>query len=334
MQTTTRVVTGLTPSGRLHIGNYLGAIRPLLALAADPSRDVRAFIVDLHALTVEHDPERLRARTLEVATTLLACGLDPGAALFTQSSVPAHTELSYLLESTASYGEMQRMVQFKEKSATAAGAGAARLSLLTYPALMAADILVHRADVVPVGHDQLQHLELTATLARRFNARYGAVFTVPRGELPATAARVKDLRNPAVKMGKSSTDSTGVVYLRDDADTLVAKVRRAVTDGEPALYVDAAARPGVTNLAELLGALTGRTAHDAVADLRGGAALKAAVADALVATLSPIQARYAELAADPGAVLDRLREGAHRVAGEARQTVAAARSAIGLLDVA
>ena len=246
----TRVVTGLTPSGRLHIGNYVGAIRPLLALASRPSTSAVVFVADLHAMTNDHDPARLRADTRELAATLLACGLGDDATLFLQSAVPAHTELAYLLECTAAYGEMTRMIQFKEKAGSARGA--ARLSLLTYPALMAADILLYRADRVPVGDDQRQHLELTRTLARRFNARYGEVFTVPSPAVPGAAARLKDLRLPSAKMGKSSAGS-GTVHLLDDPVRIAATVRAAVTDLDPALTYDPELRPGVANLAELLG---------------------------------------------------------------------------------
>jgi tryptophanyl-tRNA synthetase len=327
---TTRVFTGLKPTGRLQVGNYLGAIRPLLDLAEDPGNDLTVSIVDLHALTVEHDPRMLRALTLEMAATLVACGLDSRARLFVQSSVPAHTELSYLLESTATYGEMSRMVQFKEKSH---GQDSTRLSLLTYPALMAADILAYRTDVVPVGEDQRQHLELTSTLARRFNARYGEVFTVPRGVTPTSSARVKDLRDPTAKMGKSGADGSGVVFLRDELDVIAAKVRRAVTDSDPVLTYEPDRRPGVANLAVLLGSLTGTSPERALEGLHGAAALKAAVAESLVETLRPVQKVYDELTADPAQLLARLRDGADAVAGIAACTVTEARNAMGLLAV-
>jgi tryptophanyl-tRNA synthetase len=327
---TTRVFTGLKPTGRLQVGNYLGAIRPLLELAEDPGNDLIVSIVDLHALTVKHDPARLRAQTLEMAATLMACGLDSRARLFVQSSVPAHTELSYLLESTATYGEMRRMVQFKEKSH---GHESTRLSLLTYPALMAADILVYRTDVVPVGEDQRQHLELASDLARRFNARYAEVFTVPCGVTPAHAARIKDLRDPAAKMGKSGVDGSGVVFVLDEPDVIAAKVRRAVTDSDPALTYEPDRRPGVANLAGLLASLTGTSPERALEGLHGAGALKSAVAESLVETLRPVQKVYDELSADPARLLSRLRDGADTVAGIAAGTVAEARHAMGLLDV-
>ena len=327
---TTRVFTGLKPTGQLQIGNYLGAIRPLMGLAAEPDNDVIVSIVDLHALTVDHDPATVRTLTLEMAATLLACGLDRRARLFIQSSIPAHTELAYLIECTATFGEMRRMVQFKEKSH---GQDSVRLSLLTYPALMAADILAYQTEVVPVGEDQRQHLELTTTAARRFNARYGDVFTVPRAITPAATARVKDLRKPTAKMGKTGSDGAGVLFLRDSPDIITAKVKRAVTDGPPNLSFDPVARPGVANLAILLGALTGTTPEQALDGLSGAAALKSAVTDAAVGTLEPIQKRYHDLMGDPTELNSLLAAGRDSLAPIARQTVARAREAIGLLPV-
>ena len=326
----TRVFTGLKPTGRLQVGNYLGAIRPLLELAADPDHELLVSVVDLHALTVEHDPARLRELTVEMAATLLACGLADRATLFVQSSVPAHTELSYLLESTATYGEMSRMIQFKEKSR---GQESTRLSLLTYPALMAADILAYQTQVVPVGDDQRQHLELATTLARRFNGRYGAVFTVPRGVTPTDVARVKDLRGPAAKMGKSGADESGVVFLLDPPDTVMAKVRRAVTDSDPVLSYEPDRRPGVANLAVLLAAFTGTSPEDALGGLHDAAALKKAVAEVLVESLRPIQRAYRELMADRADLLEVLRAGASVASPVAVDTVARARDAMGLLAV-
>ena len=324
----TRLVTGLTASGRLHIGNYVGAVRPLLDLAAAGTTQAVCFVADLHAMTTDHDPGRLRERTRELAATLLACGLGDDATLFLQSAVPAHTELAYLLECTAAYGEMTRMIQFKEKAGRERST--ARLSLLTYPALMAADILLYRADVVPVGEDQRQHLELTRTLARRFNARYSEVFTVPSSAVPPAAARLRDLRVPAAKMGKS-TAGNGVVNLLDDPVRIAATVRAAVTDLDPVLSYDPELRPGVANLAELLGALTGRAPAAALTGLRGAGALKAAVTEALVETLRPVRSRYAEIVEDPAELDRRLGDGAATAGALAAPTLAAARTAVGLL---
>jgi tryptophanyl-tRNA synthetase len=327
---TTRVFTGLKPTGQLQIGNYLGAIRPLMDLAAEPDNDVIVSVVDLHALTVDHDPATVRQLTMEMAATLLACGLDPRTRLLIQSSIPAHTELAYLIECTATFGEMRRMVQFKEKSH---GQDGVRLSLLTYPALMAADILAYQTEVVPVGEDQRQHLELTTTAARRFNAKYGHVFTVPRAVTPAETARVKDLRMPTSKMGKTGSDGAGVLFLRDAPDVIASKVKRAVTDAEPSLSFDPVGRPGVANLAILLGALTGTTPELALHGLAGAAALKSAVTEAVIGTLKPIQKRFDELMHDSTELNALLAAGRDSLAPLATETVARAREAMGLLAV-
>lgn len=349
----TRVFTGLKPTGSLQMGNYLGAIRPLLDLAADPTNEVIVSVVDLHALTVDHDPALLRERTFEMAATLLACGLDTNDStrLFVQSSLSEHTDLHYLLESVATYGEMHRMVQFKEKSGIVAPdaedemaskadleesrsrQASVRLSLLTYPSLMAADILAHASDVVPVGADQKQHLELARTVAGRFNRRYGPVFTIPEGRSPIAGARLKDLRDPTAKMGKSGAEAAGVLHLLDGPDVLAAKVRRATTDADPVLSYDPLGRPGVTNLAVLLGALTGADPRTVLDGLHGSGSLKVAVTEALVETLAPIRSAYADIRADESTLRALLREGAEAVRPRARETVAAAREAMGLLTV-
>jgi tryptophanyl-tRNA synthetase len=327
-----RVVTGLTASGRLHLGNYLGAIRTLLQLAGNPANHALVFVADLHALTIDHDPKTLRARTRELAATLLACGLvtgtgaGAGATLFVQSAVPAHAELGELLLGAVSYGELTRMIQFRTK---ADGRESVRASLLTYPVLMAADILAHQADVVPVGEDQRQHLELTRTIAQRFNARYGEVFTVPHGIVPQIASRVRDLRNPAVKMGKS-TGSAGTIYLTDSPVRLAATVRLAVTDLDPELTYDPELRPGVANLADILGALTGRPPQAVLTGFHGSGALKAAVTEALTEMLRPVRERYAEFVADPAQLDAVLVAGARAAAAHAAPTLTAVRHTLGL----
>ena len=326
-----RVFTGLKPTGALQLGNYLGAIRPLIEMAVDPAHAVTASIADLHALTVTHDPDLLAGRTLTMAATLIACGLPEDTCLFVQSTVPGYTELHYLLESVATYGEMHRMVQFKEK---AEGQDSHRLSLLSYPALMAADILGSQAEVVPVGADQKQHLELARAIARRFNRAYGPVFTMPSGITPPTGARVKDFADPTSKMGKSGSEHHGVIHLLDDPDVIAAKVRRATTDADPVLSFDPVRRPGVANLAVVLGALTGRDPERALADLDGSAALKAAVTEAVIETLGPIRVRYGEVMTDRAALSGRLREGAEQVGESVTGTVRQARAAMGLLTLA
>ncbi|MFN8190270.1 MAG: tryptophan--tRNA ligase [Nocardioidaceae bacterium] len=314
----------LKPTGHLTLGNLLGALRPMTA--AQEHADCFYGVADLHALTVPHDPARLRSLVAETATVLLAAGLDEST-LFVQSHVSAHSELAYLLECTASTGELNRMIQFKEKGR---GRDATRASLYTYPVLMAADILLYRPERVPVGEDQRQHVELTRDLAVRFNNTFGAVFTVPEIVTPPVGARVMDLARPDHKMGKSHADGSGIIYLLDPPDVVRRKVARAVTDsdtGPDAVRPDRELKPGVTNLLEILAACAG---PDAAAGLTTYGALKAAVTDAVVATLAPLQKRYAELAADPAYVTDVYARGADRCREVTAPVLSAARSAMGL----
>lgn len=333
---TVRRLTGFQPSGHLHLGNYLGAIRPMVAAQDTAGPGVTACestvaVVDLHALTVEHRPHEVRAYTLEQATLLLAAGIDPQrTALFVQSHLSEHTELHYLLECTTGYGEAQRMIQFKQKSAAQRHV---RLSLLTYPVLMAADILLHDTDEVPVGDDQAQHLELARQVATRFNTRYGETFTVPRLVNPPVAARIMNLADPTVKMEKSATDGGGVIYLLDPPDAVRRKIGRAVTDGDGEVRYDPAAKPGVSNLLEILAGCRGASTDEAASGLRSYRELKAAVTEAVIDTLAPVQRRYAALAGDLGGVRAVLADGAGRARKRAAATVTRARRAIGLVPV-
>ena len=319
MTTPTRTLSLLTPSGRLTLGNLLGALHPM----RDHQDDAFYGISDLHAMTTEHDPALLRERSTEMATLLLAVGLDR-ATVFRQSRVPAHAQLAYLLECTATTGELNRMVQFKEKGR---GVESTRCSLFTYPVLMAADILLYRPEQVPVGDDQRQHVELTRDLALRFNRRYGEVFTVPEVTTPPVGARVMDLLHPTRKMSKSA-DAAGSVFLLDPPDVVRRKIARAVTDsdtGPDAVRRDRESKPGVTNLLDVLEACGG--AADGLATY---GALKRAVTDAVVGVLEPLQARYAELAADPAFVAERFAEGEARCREVTAPVLAAAEAAIGL----
>ncbi|MEU7556069.1 tryptophan--tRNA ligase [Streptomyces sp. NPDC044571] len=330
---TTRIFSGIKPTGHLTLGNYLGAVRQWVA--ADQEPDEALFcVVDLHALTIEHDPARVRRLSRQAATLLLAAGLTPQkCTLFVQSHVDEHTRLAYLLECTATDGELRRMIQYKEKAAQAAASGAGvRLSLLTYPVLMAADILAYRTDEVPVGEDQRQHVELARDLAVRFNQRYGPTFTVPEATLPVVAARVMDLQDPTSKMGKSGGAGPGVVFLLDEPEAIRKKVMRAVTDsGDGGVVYDRAARPGVANLLDVLAACTGADPAVLAEGYGGYGALKRDVADAVMELLRPVQERHAELAADPAGVEKVLREGAERARALARPVVDRAYEAIGLL---
>lgn len=320
--TRTRRLTGFQPTGHLHLGNLLGALRPLIA--AQGAAESIALIADLHAMTMEHDPASVRRFALEQATVMLATGVDPERTpIVLQSSVREHTELHYLLECVAAYGEAARMIQFKEKSAAG---GPVRLSLLTYPVLMAADILLYDTTQVPVGEDQNQHLELARTLATRFNARYGETFTVPEGVRPDSAARIMDLAEPTTKMGKST--GTGRIGLLDPPEVIRRTVARAATDTLGLVRRDRVNQPGVTNLIGVLAEITGRQPSDPTSY----AALKREVTDAIEALLAPIRARHAELAANPDFVRDVLAAGAERVRPIAAATVSRARAGIGLLN--
>lgn len=322
-QTRPRALSLLKPTGHLTLGNYLGALRPMVA--AQERADCFFGLADLHSLTIPHDPGRLRALVAEQAATLVAVGLDDST-LFVQSHVPAHSQLSYLLECVATTGELGRMIQFKEKGR---GVDSTRTSLFTYPVLMAADILLYRPEQVPVGDDQRQHVELTRDLAQRFNAAYGQVFTVPEITTPPVAARVMDLADPTSKMGKSgSGDGPGAIRLLDAPDVVRRKVARAVTDsdvGPDAVRRDRGVKPGVTNLLDILEACGG-TADDVTTY----GALKRTVTDAVVAELEPVRKRYAEVAADRAYVTDVYARGAERARSVAQPVLAAAYAAIGL----
>jgi tryptophanyl-tRNA synthetase len=321
-----RRLTGFTPSGNLHLGNYLGAMRPIITRH---TTDTVVFISDLHALTLEHDPADVRQRTLEFATLLLAAGLDPDACLFmVQSHVPEHTELHYLLECVTGYGEAQRMIQFKEKSRRRQQV---RTSLLTYPILMAADILLYDTEEVPVGEDQSQHVELARDVATRFNARYGHTFTVPRAVNPPVAARVMDLSSPTEKMSKSTSSAAGALRLLDEPGLLRRKIMRAVTDAGTSVTYDPHHAPGIANLLDILAGCTGAHPQRLAARFDRYSELKEAVADAVVDTLAPIRDRYLQLAAHPDHVRGVLQAGAKRARDMAGDKVRLAQAAIGLL---
>ncbi|MGV9504413.1 tryptophan--tRNA ligase [Streptomyces tendae] len=328
----TRVFSGVKPTGHLTLGNYLGAMRRWAAVDQHRS-DALFCVVDLHALTVDHDPARVRRLSRQGASLLLAAGLDPElCTVFVQSHVDEHARLSYVLECVATDGEMRRMIQYKEKAARERErGGSVRLSLLTYPVLMAADILAYGTDEVPVGDDQTQHVELARDLAVRFNQRYGHTFVVPRATSPALAARVMNLQEPASKMGKSDDAGPGIVYLLDEPDAVRKKVMRAVTDSGRDVVYDRAERPGLANLLEILAACTGGDPAELADGYDSYGALKKDTAEAVVEVLRPVRERHQELCADPGYVEGVLREGAEKARAMARPTVDAAYRAIGLL---
>lgn len=323
----TRVFSGIKPTGDVHLGNVLGALR---RWADEQHADATYCVVDLHALTVPQDPGELRSTSLRLAQILLAVGLDPEVCtLFVQSHVHEHAELAWIMECTASYGELSRMTQFKDKSAKT---GFVSGGLFTYPALMAADILLYDTDEVPVGDDQRQHVELARDIAERFNGRYGPTFTVPTATFPAAGARVMDLQDPTSKMSKSDDTAPGTILLLDEPKAIEKKIKRAVTDNDGEVRYDVEAKPGVSNLLSILGACTDRTPEEAAAGYEQYGPLKADTAAAVLEVLAPIQARFRELEADPAETLRLLAVGAGKAQERAAATLARARAALGLLS--
>ena len=330
-----RVFSGMQPSGAVHLGNLLGALTSWVALQDEA--DCVYSVVDLHALTApdDHDPTLLRQRTLDLAAVLVGVGVDPvRSTLFVQSHVREHSELAWLFNCVATFGELGRMPQFKEKSAgrdTSVSVG-----LFDYPVLQTADILLYHATKVPVGEDQRHHIELARDIGQRFNHRFGDVFTLPTAILPPVAARVMDLQDPTRKMSKSASSDKGIVHVLDEPATVAAKFRSAVTDSDGEVRIDRQAKPGVTNLLEILAAVTGRDVQ-AVADDQAGkgyGALKSTVADAVVDFLAPMRARSLELAEDPAELERLLADGAERARRIAGPTLDRARLAMGLLPPA
>ena len=321
----TRTLSGITPSGSLTLGNYLGALR---RFATDGDHGTY-FVSNLHALTTPHDPAGLRALTRETAMLFLASGIDPGrSTVFVQSQVREHTELAYLIESATYVGELGRMIQFKEKG----GRPKTRASLFTYPCLMAADILLYDTDRVPVGGDQDQHVELARDVAIRFNGLYGETFVVPELARAAIGSRIADLADPVIKMSKSApADAAGVIRMLDGPDVVRRKLGRAVTDNVGAVRYAPDEQPGVSNLLEILACCTGNADPGRLAaDYASYGDLKRDVVDAVIETLGPIRKRYADLDADPAAVDRVLADGAQRASERAGVVLRRAREAIGV----
>jgi tryptophanyl-tRNA synthetase len=324
-----RVLSCIQPTGNVHLGNYLGALRNWVV--GQHECDAFHGIVDLHALTVTDSPGILGRNTLELAATLFAVGLDPDVAtVFVQSHVPEHPQLGWIMECTVSYGELSRMTQFKDKAAKRE-ADFVSAGLFTYPALQAADILLYDADEVPVGEDQRQHIEITRDIAERFNHRFGPTFTLPKVVTPKAGAKVTDLQDPTSKMSKSSSSEAGIVYLDDEPAAIMKKFKRAVTDSESEVRFDRATKPGVSNLLEILAACTGRTPDAVAADYTQYGPLKNDTGEAVVAVLGPIQERYRELLADRAELARLLRVGADKARGVASRTLERAYTNIGLL---
>jgi tryptophanyl-tRNA synthetase len=317
----------MQPTGNLHIGNYLGALKNWVRIQHD--YECIFCIVDLHAVTVYQDPAELRAKILEIAALYLAAGIDPAeSAIMVQSAVPAHAELAWMLTCVTPIGWLERMTQYKMKAAKQESVGD---GLLQYPVLMAADILLYQAGIVPVGDDQAQHLELTRDVAQRFNSLYGDTFVVPSTSLPSVGARVMGLDDPTQKMSKSATGLNHAVALLDPPAKIRKTIMRATTDSLPAVDFDTAG-PGVLNLISIYQAFSGES-DDAVkprfAGLRYGD-LKKQVAEMVIAHLEPFQQRYRDITADPAYLASVLRDGAQRVAPIANQTVHTVKQRMGL----
>jgi len=332
-----RVFSGIQPTGEKHLGNYLGAVRRWVddqpAAGSEAAADHYAVfcVVDLHALTLPYDPVELTSATRRLATLLLAAGLDPDRCLlFVQSHVRAHSELTWLLNCTATFGELRRMTQFKEKSA---GQESVSVGLFDYPVLMAADILLYETDEVPVGDDQRQHVELTRDVALRFNHQFGDVFTIPKATFPSLGARIMDLQEPTKKMSTSSESLQGTILVLEDPKAITKKIKSAVTDSETSVRHDRDAKPGISNLIEIHGAVTGQTIPAVEQEFGEGGygAFKAAVAEAVVEYLRPVQARFHELDNDPAEVERQLAIGADIAASIADPVLARAMKAAGLL---
>lgn len=327
-----RVLSGIQPThDSFHLGNYLGALQQWVELQS--THDAYYCIVDLHALTVEVDPALLRKRILASAAQLLAIGIDPEkSTLFIQSHVPAHNQLGWVFECITGFGEANRMTQFKDKSQKS-GADRTVVGLFTYPMLQAADILLYQPELVPVGEDQRQHIELTRDLAQRFNSRYGEVFTVPGAHILKSKAKIMDLQEPTSKMSKSAASLAGVIELLDTPEANIKKVKSAVTDTGREVTFDEEQKAGISNLLSIFAAITGRSIPSIEADYvgKGYGDFKKDVAEAVVDSLKPIREAALTYLKDEGALLEILRIGAQRADAVASQTLADVYQALGLL---
>ena len=325
------MLSGIQPSGDLHLGNYLGAVKNWGARAEE--FDCYYFMADLHTLTVRQDPKLLRRRSLEQLAQYIACGIDPERnVLFLQSHVHEHAELGWILNCYTMFGELSRMTQFKDKCAK--NADNINGGLFTYPSLMAADILLYQADYVPVGEDQRQHCELTRDIAVRFNNIYGETFKVPEAYVPKAGARVMGLGNPTSKMSKS--DPNGCVFLMEKPEDIARKFKRAVTDSdtENCVHFDQANKPGVSNLMSIYSAVTGRSFEEIEREFegKGYGAFKPAVGDAVIETLRPIREEAARLLNDKAYLCGVYTEGAQKASAIARRTLRKVYKKVGLVE--
>ena len=326
-----RILSAIQPTGTPTLGNYLGALRNWKELQDSDEYDCLFAVADLHALTVRQEPAELRKRTLELFALLMALGIDPEKSLlFVQSHVPLHTELSWILSCNTQFGELSRMTQFKDKSAS--HADNVNAGLFTYPVLMATDILIYQADLVPVGADQKQHLEITRTIAERMNGVYNGLFTVPDPYIPKVCARVMSLQDPTKKMSKSDPNVNSWVSVLDTPDDIRRKFRRAVTDSDARVCVGEG-KEGITNLIEIYAAVTSKTVDEVVAEFegKGYGEFKAAVGDAVAEELRPMQERYADLMKNKDYLTQCAAKGAETASRIAYRTVNKVKKKVGLL---
>lgn len=312
--------SAVQPTNNLTIGNYVGAIRNWVQLQ-DEYRCYYA-IANMHAITVRQDPAALRKNTLQLLALYIACGIDPEkCVLYVQSHVPCHAELAWVLNTITYVGEMERMTQFKDKSAR--HAENINMGLMDYPVLMAADILLYQTDVVPVGIDQRQHLEITRDIAIRFNNRYSPTFTVPEGIYGEVGAKINDLQDPSKKMSKSGDDPNGAIFLSDDRDTIIRKLKRAVTDSEACVRYDPENKPGVSNLLSIYSVMTDKSIEESQKEFegKGYGDFKLAVGEAIADRIAPVQAEQKRLLADKGYLEGVLKSGAEQAFRTARKTL-------------
>jgi tryptophanyl-tRNA synthetase len=324
-----RIFSGLQPTGRKHLGNHIGAVRGYVE-GQDRGDPAIYCIVDLHAITVAYEPKQLRSYLYDTAAMLLASGLDPARCiLFRQSDVREHTELCWLLASVTAHGDLNRMHQFKDKSGQQRELVSAGLFL--YPVLQAADVLAYRADEVPVGDDQRQHLELTRDIAIRFNATYGDVLTVPEHKIPEVGARIMDLQDPTKKMSTSSSEERGRIYVDDEEKAIVKKIKSAVTDSGSEVR-RGEGKDGIANLIDIYAVTRGVTPEDVEREFDGQqyGAFKGAVAEAVADYLRPVRERYAELRPDEAALESVLQQGAEQARALASETLRDVRAAMGV----
>ena len=327
-----RVLSGIQPtSDSFHLGNYLGAVKQWVEL--QDGHDAFYCIVDLHALTVETEPALLRKRTLTAAAQLLALGISPDkATLFVQSQVHQHNQLGWIMECITGFGEASRMTQFKDKSSKS-GTDSTRVGLFTYPMLMAADILLYQADLVPVGEDQRQHIELTRDIAERFNSRYGQNFTIPNGFIMKQGAKIYDLHEPTAKMSKSAESNSGLIEILDSPEVNAKKIKSATTDAGREVNFNQESKPGISNLLTIHSALSGKSITQLESDFagKGYGDFKSEVAEVVVEYLRPIRAKALELLEDEAHLINILHQGSDKATLVAAATMTATYEKLGVV---